>query len=146
MSKICNLANKLSLFTVFRGVLENDIFKHFITYSKSNDITTKLNNYAKFVQEIYANGANLSEYICKLLFEDENVFVKKYSKNEEININIEDSVRYELEVIKEFISLTNKDFKEDLNVDYLPNYDIKDIKKTYTMDRSAKSESSRIRR
>jgi hypothetical protein len=84
MSKINNIANKLSLFTVFRGVLVKDIFKHFIEYSKSCDISNKLNNYGKFVQDIYNNGANLSAYVCKILFEDENIFVKQlyHTKNQ----------------------------------------------------------------
>ena len=69
MSKLKNIANKLSLFTVFRGILNKDIFKYFIEYSKSNDLSNKLNSYGKFVQEIYLNEANLSLYVCKLLFE-----------------------------------------------------------------------------
>lgn len=127
MSKLKNIANKLSLFTVFRGILNKDIFKYFIEYSKSNDLSNKLNSYGKFVQEIYLNEANLSLYVCKLLFEDENVFVKKYSKDEIINPNILNSVKFELEVLKEFILLSSNDFKEDLNLEYLPEYDIQDI-------------------
>ena len=125
MSKIKEVYSELCSFSVLREMLNKPLFKAFFDYASATDKNDKLNKYGAFVSEIYNGGANLTACTRKLLFENENVYVKLISQKLEINKNIEASIIRELNTLTVFASLTYKDFLDDIeNIDYLPKYDI----------------------
>ena len=134
MSKVKQVYRELCTFSVFRGMLDKDLFKCFLDYSKATTLEEKLNKYGAFVNEIYNGGANLTDYTRKLLFENENVFVKLISKKSSVNENIENATVKELMTLNEFASLTYEDFLNDMEIsEYIPKYDTLkiDLKEEY---------------
>jgi len=124
MSKIKEVYSELCSFSVLREMLNKPLFKAFFDYANAIDTNDKLNKYGAFVSEIYNGGANLTYCTRKLLFENENVFVKLISQKAEINKNIEISIIRELKTLNSFASLTYKEFLDDIgSVEYLPTYD-----------------------
>ncbi len=127
MSKINKVYRELCSFGVLRGLFEKQLFKCFFDYANATDKNDKLNKYGAFVSEIYNGGANLTELTRKLLFENENVYVKAISKNAQINKNVEDAIIKELNTLTAFSTLTYEDFLLDMETDeYIPKYDIED--------------------
>ena len=124
MSKIKEVYSELCSFSVLREMLNKKLFKAFFEYANATDKNDKLNKYGAFVSEIYNGGANLTTLTRKLLFENENIFVKLISQKAEINKNIEISIIRELNSLTKFASLTYEDFFNDIeNAIFIPKYD-----------------------
>ena len=109
---------RLCSVSVFSNVIERPLFKAFEEYCSrpSNDVYGKMKSYAKFVCEIYKNGASLTELVSALVFEDENVYVKSRAKGIELDGHIVKSARRELEIFSAFAAISPEDFAEDMGV------------------------------
>ena len=109
--------------SVFRSVTEKPIFKYFFDFSKDvEDKNFKIKAYAAFVEQIYLSGGSLTELIKKLVFEDENVYVKLLAKGKTPSTHILDAVNHELALFSEFASLTQEIFKAELGVEYVSEF------------------------
>ena len=124
MSKIKELYTRLSSFSVFNGIFMKTIFKKFREYVKESVKDEKIKKYGEFVSNLYNHGADLTAYIKRIAFEDANVYVKAISAKKEVNTNIEDAVKFELDTLSLFAALTKDDFALDMEYDgFLPSFD-----------------------
>ena len=105
--------------SIFKNVKEKPLFVAFFRYSESQSIEEKIEAYSAFSYEIHENGGSLSELVCRLIFEDENVYIRTRAKKKKFPKALSDAVLHELSVFERFLSLTDKDFKEDLKLDYV---------------------------
>ena len=114
---------------VFRGVTDAKLFTAFERYCLSATESEKRKAYATFVSEIYTSGGNLTSLVKSLVFMDENVYVRKKARGEQLNENIEEAVEKELKILSVFSSLTASDFAEDLGVNayLLPSFDAEEV-------------------
>lgn len=128
MENLSKLYTRLCTFSVFRGVLNKTLFKKFCDYINATSTDEKLKKYGEFVSNIYSHGANLTSYVKRVVFEDENVYVKAVSAKKPINPNIAKAVEYELEVLSQLSSLTYEDFVNDMQYDgFIPTFDSEKI-------------------
>ena len=109
----------LLMTSIFKNVKEKPLFVAFFRYSESQIIEEKIEAYSAFSYEIHENGGSLSELVCRLIFEDENVYIRTRAKKKKVPKALSDAVLHELSVFERFLSLTDKDFKEDLKLDYV---------------------------
>ena len=113
-------------FSVFRGLLKHPLFDNFLRFCRTNDLKSdhlQLDAYGAFVGEIYALGGDLSEAVRKLVFEDENVYVRAHADGVEIDENLSVSVTSELSILSDFSSLTAEDFRAELSYEgYMPAF------------------------
>lgn len=132
-NKIKDLYFRLCMSSVFINVLKRPLFESFSNLACAAEKDEAIKAYASFVSEIYKNGASLTDYVCRLIFEDENVYVKSRAHSKTVNKNIVDSLKHELECFSEFASLTPDDFKQLTGCEYLSPFDSKraDIYKLY---------------
>lgn len=120
MEKLCEVYFDLCMSGVFRGVLEKPLFLHLSEYFREGlERSEKIKAYASFVSEIYKNGGSLTDLVCRLVFEDENVYVKARAHGIECDSNIVAAVEREISVFERFAALTPSDFAEDLGVGYV---------------------------
>ncbi len=123
MTYLKDLSLRLCMTSVFRSVVEKPVFNHFFDFSKDElDMSFKIKSYAAFLEQIYINGGSLTELVKKLVFEDENIYVKLLGKGKTPSKNIIDAVNHELSIFSEFASLTKDDFKKELGVDYVSEF------------------------
>jgi len=127
-SKLQKLHTKLCTCAVFRGVLEHPVFSLFGNYcsaSEKGDFFKKMNFYGAFVSEIYVGGGSLTDLVQKIVFANENVYVKAVAKGETVNAHILAAVKEELKLFSEFASLTAEDFALDMEISVkeIPNFD-----------------------
>ena len=127
-NKLQKLQTKLCSCAVFRGVLEHPVFSLFGGFcfiAEEDDACAQMDSYASFVAEIYQQGGNLTELVKKIVFADENVYIKAVAKKAEISSHILCSVKRELEIFTEFAALQASDFAQCMGVDIqdIPAFD-----------------------
>ena len=120
MSELEKIHLELCMSTVFRSVLDKPLFKSFAalfgSFVKDDE---RICSYAALVSEVYKNGSSLTDLVSRLIFEDENVYVKARAKRLPIDKNIECAVARELAVFEKFASLTPEHFRTELGVEYV---------------------------
>ena len=120
MSDIKKLYLELCMSSVFRSVLSKPLFCHLADYARDGVTKEeKIKAYAALVAEIYKKGASLTDAVMRLIFEDENVYVKSRANKLLIDKNIALAVEHELSVFESFAALTPEDFRTDMNVFYV---------------------------
>ncbi len=122
MSYLSDLNLRLCATSVFREALKKPIFNIFSRFCEAQSTNDKISAYAEFVQEIYLNGGSLSDYILRLILEDENVYIKSMAHGIACDENINTAKEHELSVFSEFARLTKDKFVFELNTEYLPNF------------------------
>lgn len=127
MSKIKNLHLRLCMSSVFCRVLEKPLFKHLSRYCDAQREDEKIRAYASFVAEIYEHGGSLTDLVCRLVFEDENVYIKSRAHSKPINAQIKEAVSNELKIFEELSALTPYDFAADMGVEYVSPFSSKKV-------------------
>ncbi len=107
---------ELCFTAVFKGVLKTPLFQAFARYCLAKEEGEKRLAYAAFVGEIYENGGNLTALITRLVFEDENVYVKTVASGKIADGNIQRAATRELACFSKIAALTPADFAADMGV------------------------------
>ena len=71
---------------------EKPLFAVFESYCEAETEAAKRKAYGAFVSEIYASGGNLTDLAQSLTFLDENVYVRKKARGEELNVSVTETV------------------------------------------------------
>ena len=119
MSDLKKLYLDMSMISLFRGLLDRPIFRHFFDFSTADTEACKINSYAEMVSEIYKDGGNLTDSVRRMLFEDENIYVKMCASHKDVPCEIALAASHELDLLSRFASLSVDDFKAALSLDYL---------------------------
>ncbi len=107
----------LSLTALFKEVVNTPLMRAFADYCKAKDPLEKRKAYAAFVAEIYEGGGDLTSLLQRLIFEDENVYVRTVALGKAVGEHIERSAKRELTCFAEIAALTVADFAEDMGID-----------------------------
>ena len=126
MSKIERIYKRLCAFSVLKDLTQNQLIKSFFDFAKSKEQDESLKAYGAFVNIIYENGGVLSDCVRKMLFENENVFVRAVAKKVSVNENIKNAISSELEALSELAMLAPSDFFEGNEVQ-IPLYDTESV-------------------
>ena len=117
-NKLRPLYMRLCSLTVLRGVLEQPLFRSFLSYAAEQGTDAqKMLAYGAFAAEIYAGGGDLTDCVRRAVFENENVYVTSHVGNRECNPCIDASLQRELEILADFAALAAADFQVDLATD-----------------------------
>ncbi len=109
--EIRELHRELSMSSVFIRVLHKRLFECFDEMMCAKpDSFEYMRAYGAFVSEIFENGGSLPEYVSKLIFEDENVYIKSRAARKKIIEPLKIAVAHELSVFERFAALTPDDF------------------------------------
>ena len=115
---------QLRLTAVFKGTLTSPLLTSFFRFMEATTKAEKFSAYAAFVSEIYEGGGSLTELCRRIVFEDENVYVKSYAKGVPVDENIERAAKRELQAFSSFASLSPEKFVAELTeeMEELPLY------------------------
>ncbi|MBE6549684.1 MAG: ATP-binding protein [Ruminococcaceae bacterium] len=125
MADIFTIYKRLSSLAVFSGVRKTPLFSLFLNYCEQESGSAKKElAYGELINEIYGGGANLTDCVRRIAFEDENVYVRAIGKKEEVNPHVARAVEYELNALSEFAALTPDDFATDMgHKNYVHSFD-----------------------
>ena len=109
------------MLSVFRSLLEKPLFVHFANYCRAGAGTDeKILAYSAFVTEIYKNGGgSLTDLVSRLIYEDENVYVKAVAHNSPLHREISIAAKEELAALEVLATLTQEDFRADMGLSYV---------------------------
>ncbi len=119
MSELKSIYYRLCMSSVFCDVLKRPLFEHFEKFCLTEEKSERIKAYALFVSEIYKQGGSLTELVKRIVFEDENVYVKSRAWSYKIDDSILKAVKNELLALEDFAALTPSDFSNELDVNYL---------------------------
>lgn len=119
MSKIKKLYLDLCMCSIFRSMMKEPLLSHFADYSNAEALDEKIKAYSAMVAEIYSHGGSLTDEVRRLVFENENVYIRSCAKGQAVSDEILLALDRELSVIEELASLTPEDFMMDMSLDYV---------------------------
>lgn len=123
MNHLQELYRRLCPCAVFGGVLRQPLFLHFSDICNTAcSGEQRLQAYGAMVNEIYKQGDSLTSLVCRLLFEDENIYVRARGANREISPYIAQALERELACFADFAALTVRDFEQALEQTNLPAF------------------------
>ncbi len=135
MNKLKELSLRLHSVSVMRDLLDDKVIKALMSFLELSEETTeaqKVGAYTNFVSELYITGAKtLSDYVKRIVFESENIYVKIKGKGEIPASVLEKSLIEDLKTFDEVSALTPNVLLSDY--DFLPQFVTEkcNIKKDY---------------
>ncbi|MBE6859921.1 MAG: DUF815 domain-containing protein [Ruminococcus sp.] len=124
------LRQKCASVTIFRN-LKNDIVVSSlirILETDKNNITDFLSCYSDLTAALYSHNANLSEYILKILLEDENLYITAKAQNKPIDSYIEETAEYELGLFRKLSEITPQELADAFDYNgFIPKWRTSDI-------------------
>ncbi len=126
-SELKNFKNMLSSLVIFRKLLKNELFISLSDLLEILDEDTyehdKIRAYCGFVGILYKHGQNLTEYVLKIVLEDENDYVLKRGSGEKAGTFENESLANELLILEKIAQIPCEFFVEKINYDgFLPRY------------------------
>ena len=119
MSKVKKLYLELKMLSAFRSLLGTPLLRCFCELCSSDNIEDKIDCYGAMVSEIYSAGGSITDAVRRIVFEDENVYIKLKAAEKTVSLEIEKAVSHELGVLSAFAALTPSDFRSEISADYL---------------------------
>ncbi len=116
-SKLRKIQRDLSVCAVFRKTLDAPIFTLFDAFCNGCSTTEKLRVYGAFVSEIYTHGGNLTELTKRIVFADENVYVRAAARGNDMPPQILEAAFRELQTFSSFSALVAEDFAREMGED-----------------------------
>jgi uncharacterized protein len=120
MSSLEEINIKARSFVVFKQLFQDDVMKAFTEMIdfKEKSLGDKIQNYSNFASELFKRNENFTDYIWQLIIKDENLYVHKRAKKEEVSHMLKECVRHELEALQEISKISSKDIKKKLDMIY----------------------------
>lgn len=108
--QIGDLIRKLDRITIFRNVSNDSAVSSLIASLKSayneEDPDDAARLYCDFAARLYENGCDLTKHIRRLVYEDENPYIKQIAANGKADEPIEECAKRELELFQQLSQLS----------------------------------------
>ena len=122
-NKLSELADRLSSVAVFRGVLSLSTMEKLLNMLREQTPRSC----GEFANGLYRHNANISDYILKAVTEDENSYLLKKARRENIPMVMEQAVKEELSLFEELSRLTCEEFCSETGYGgFLPSWNTSD--------------------
>lgn len=100
-----DLSYRISLLSVFRGLLDKKEMTSLLAFLKSEDLYEKLSLYGEFVSTLGEYGGSFSAFLKKAVCEDENIYITSVAKNVKVSSSIKENAQRELQLFSELTKL-----------------------------------------
>ena len=100
-----DLSYRISLLSVFRGLLDKKEMTALLAFLKSEDLYEKLSLYGEFVSTLGEYGGSFSSFLKKAVCEDENIYITSVAKNVKVSSSIKENAQRELQLFSELTKL-----------------------------------------
>ena len=119
---LCRQAHTL---VIFKSLHEVPVFEKLLDTLAvcESDSDMAIEKYSDFVAELFAYSDNLTEYMLKLVLENENLFMLKKGEGKETGALLEECLANELAVIEELSQIPCDEIISKIDYDgFLPRY------------------------
>lgn len=110
--------------TVFSHIKQDEVISSLrrlldAVTTKSGDDAVRL--YSEFTAALYPHTASLTDYVCTLMIQDDNFYVKSRAAGLEPDVEIMDAVDAEIDILCSIAALKSEDIRSAISYDgYLP--------------------------
>lgn len=128
-NKLKELNYRLNSLVIFRGLLGSGVIGSLSALlGCGGDTLEKIKLYSAFVSELYKHSENLSEYMMRLVLNDENPYIVSHAQGEAADELMEECVRAELASLQEISRITPDEVTELIDYSgFLPKWKTKEI-------------------
>ncbi|MCM1131869.1 MAG: ATP-binding protein [Ruminococcus flavefaciens] len=124
--KLERLALEIESVVIFRGLGKNTFISDLFYLINANPEETAkyMECYSDVAESLYKNGtSNLSEYMLKIVLEDDNLYIRKSANGDEIPQEMTECLINELHIFQELAELTPEDFLDETDYDgFMPRW------------------------
>ena len=120
-NKITKIRIGFSNLVIFRDILKTKVIKKLIKFLDIYDDNNKvmiLDHYSDFLYELFKYNNTLGDYILEQILIDNNIYINKYIKKQNINQSLEKALKSELDF---FELISSFDFNALFNEEYSSN-------------------------
>ena len=120
-NKITKIRIGFSNLVIFRDILKTKVIKKLIKFLDIYDDNNKvmiLDHYSDFLYELFKYNNTLGDYILEQILIDNNIYINKYIKKQNINQSLEKALKSELDF---FELISSFDFNALFNEEYSNN-------------------------
>ena len=118
MNELMQLNYKLLSVFVFQNVLKNEAISTLMNVFAQSEISLSeaIVKYSKFLKILYESEfkGNFSLYLQNLIKYDDNIFSRACAKSQEIDENVKNAVKNELEIFAQLSQISTQKIKESL--------------------------------
>lgn len=135
MNKLKELSLRLHAVSVMRDLLDDKVINSLINLLDLTDEASAIDRvdaYTLFVSELYKTGTeNLSDYVKRIVFESENMYVKIKGRGEEVSQVLEQSLIEDLKTFNQIAELSSDVLISEY--DFIPKFNSEkcSVKKDY---------------
>ncbi len=116
---------------IFKELMHDNVVSGLVRVLSKIDLGEKdeaVKSYCDFVSYLYIHGDNLTEYILKLVLENENLYMLKKAEGKQTGQMLDECLASELYLLEELAQVPCKDILDALKFDgFLPHYRTKKI-------------------
>lgn len=123
--KFTELCRKRDSVVIFRSLGDDSVVSDlmYLIGADTEDTSEFIRYYSDFVQSLYENTVNLSEYLLKAVLESENMYIQQIALGKTPDPLMQECLIHELMFFQELSRLTPEDFTDELDYDgFLPKW------------------------
>ena len=131
MNDLKQLLLQAKTLVIFKSLHKQSVFEKFLAAvqaSLADDSETAVAQYCDFVSELYTYSDDLTEYILKLVLENENLFMLRKGEGKPTGVLLEECLASELETIQEIAEIPCEQIISGIGYDgFLPRYKTQEL-------------------
>ncbi|PCG18805.1 DUF815 domain-containing protein [Brachyspira sp. G79] len=124
-NKITQIKIGFSNIVIFRNIIKTKVIKKllkFLEIYNDNDKIKVTDYYSDFLYELFKYNDTIGDYILEQIFQDDNIYINKYIRNENINESLKNTLKNELNFFELLSSFDfNILFSKEYSVSKLEN-------------------------
>ena len=124
-NKITQIRIGFSNIVIFRNIIKTKVIKKllkFLEIYNDNDKIKVIDYYSDFLYELFKYNDTVGDYILEQIFHDDNIYINKYIRNENINDTLKNALKNELNFFELLSSFDfNILFSKEYSVSKLEN-------------------------
>ena len=128
--KLQEIDLSLNSLVVFRRLMTQEVILPLrgLLDTETMDPVIQLRLYTEFISRLYTQSTNLTEYIFRLICEDENFYITAKARGEEVDPLLESCVENELAILQRLARLRPQELQREVSYyGVLPEWNISDI-------------------
>ncbi|PTY40959.1 DUF815 domain-containing protein [Brachyspira hampsonii] len=128
-NKIIQIRIGFSNIVIFRNIIKTKVIKKllkFLEIYNDNDKIRVIDYYSDFLYELLKYSDTIGDYILEQIFQDNNIYINKYIRNEHINDTLKNALKNELNF---FEVLSSLDFNTLFSEEYSNQISKLEVKK-----------------
>lgn len=128
MHNIENLLMQSKTLVIFKGLKSQPVFRAYLEALEAcvkSDTDTAVEKYSNFTAELFKYTENLTEYMLKIVLENENLFMLRRGEGKQTGRLLEECLANELALLEELSQISCEEIISNINYEgFLPEYEI----------------------